>query len=530
MPRRSPRLLVGPILAALALPVMGAMADHASWEPLGYNDLIARLGGIAPDGTGVLVAEVEPTDGEGDYGPNQGGNQYNGKTFHEMSGPTGTSDHAHTVGKYQYGNGWSVANGVTDVWLWEAADWVFAGYLRVGAGSGTPPEPMPSAIKCLNNSWIATFGSTATDNEALRRLDWAIDRDGLFVTNGVNNDGGPAYPLLSHAFNAISVGIQAGTHTADATGPGYDGPGRMKPEIVAPEDYSSFATPMVNACGAVLVETARTNPMLSSDPAAERPEVLKAVLMAGAVHEDLGDGVWSNEPVTGGRDRGLAVQPIDAVVGAGTANIDRAHRILTAGRQPGSLVAPASPNAEWAGWDLAGVPAGESRFWRFHLPAAAPEISILATWNRRVRTTFGGYFFADFDLRLWRVSDDGSLLDLLGDPGFYFQGGNVVSASAVDNVEHLHVTTLLPGSYVVELARVDSLGIPPVEWDVAIAWLLPEPASVPEDIDGDGIVGFTDLVLVLAGWGNCLGCPEDVTGDGTVGFDDLVAVLAAWSM
>ncbi len=50
----------------------------------------------------------------------------------------------------------------------------------------------------------------------------------------------------------------------------------------------------------------------------------------------------------------------------------------------------------------------------------------------------------------------------------------------------------------------------------------------PADVDGDGIVGITDLLAILAAWGPCNACPADVDGDGTVGITDLLAVLAAW--
>jgi outer membrane protein assembly factor BamB len=48
------------------------------------------------------------------------------------------------------------------------------------------------------------------------------------------------------------------------------------------------------------------------------------------------------------------------------------------------------------------------------------------------------------------------------------------------------------------------------------------------DVDGDGVVGFDDLLLVLAEWGPCPGCPEDIDGDDEVGFPDLLIVLAEW--
>lgn len=53
------------------------------------------------------------------------------------------------------------------------------------------------------------------------------------------------------------------------------------------------------------------------------------------------------------------------------------------------------------------------------------------------------------------------------------------------------------------------------------------------DLDGDGLVGFADLLDVLGNWGACPGggapCPGDANGDGIdVGFADLLLVLGAW--
>jgi len=48
------------------------------------------------------------------------------------------------------------------------------------------------------------------------------------------------------------------------------------------------------------------------------------------------------------------------------------------------------------------------------------------------------------------------------------------------------------------------------------------------DIDGDGLVGLTDLIAVLASWGSCSGCSADVDSDGVVDFTDLVHVLSDW--
>lgn len=52
------------------------------------------------------------------------------------------------------------------------------------------------------------------------------------------------------------------------------------------------------------------------------------------------------------------------------------------------------------------------------------------------------------------------------------------------------------------------------------------------DIDGDGTVGFSDLVAVLAAWGPCPPpslCAHDLDCDGSIGFSDLLIVLANWT-
>lgn len=50
------------------------------------------------------------------------------------------------------------------------------------------------------------------------------------------------------------------------------------------------------------------------------------------------------------------------------------------------------------------------------------------------------------------------------------------------------------------------------------------------DLDGNGTVGFTDLLILLALWGPCEGhcLGADIDGDGTVDFADLLLVLSSW--
>lgn len=58
-----------------------------------------------------------------------------------------------------------------------------------------------------------------------------------------------------------------------------------------------------------------------------------------------------------------------------------------------------------------------------------------------------------------------------------------------------------------------------------------ELSGAPGDIDGDGVVGVTDLLALLAAWGpcgECGACPADLDGDCAVGVTDLLALLGNW--
>ena len=56
----------------------------------------------------------------------------------------------------------------------------------------------------------------------------------------------------------------------------------------------------------------------------------------------------------------------------------------------------------------------------------------------------------------------------------------------------------------------------------------------PFDIDGDGVVGITDLLMLLAAWGPCpapcpSSCAADLDADCNVGISDFLLLLANWT-
>ena len=54
------------------------------------------------------------------------------------------------------------------------------------------------------------------------------------------------------------------------------------------------------------------------------------------------------------------------------------------------------------------------------------------------------------------------------------------------------------------------------------------PADCVEDINGDGTVSVSDLLMLIGAWGDCDGCVEDIDGSGVVDVSDLLTVIAAW--
>ena len=53
--------------------------------------------------------------------------------------------------------------------------------------------------------------------------------------------------------------------------------------------------------------------------------------------------------------------------------------------------------------------------------------------------------------------------------------------------------------------------------------------TCPADLNHDGVVDVSDLLILLSGWGPCQGsCKADITDDATVDVSDLLGLLSAW--
>ncbi|MCU0788765.1 MAG: S8 family peptidase [Verrucomicrobia bacterium] len=417
----------------LAANAPAAVAGHK--DAIGLTVLLAELGAGAPTGAGVTVSQVEGPV-ETNYAASASEPELAGKTFTLKSGASDASYHANLVARSYCGSDNGIAPGISQVDAYEVNGWLNANFLHMGSTS-----PAIESRRIQNHSWAAAYGNQSSNEEAVRRFDFAIERDGFVAVVGLFNfTTNPVPALMAHAYNAIAVGIDSGNHSTGGTT--FDVAGRIKPEIVAPSAFYavSYSCGTVSGAAAFLLETADASPGLVN--AREQSEVIKALLLAGAIKSPY--PTWTRTPT----------QPLDLIYGAGLLNIQNSYHLLVAGEQAPS----GSTTVSNRGWDF--VPSfGTMNRYFFDVPAGQTltNFSVILTWNRKVTDSNPGSGFtptgsvADMNLRLYSASGFtlGTLLDS--------------SVSTIQNVEHVF-TSLGPGRYALEVTS-DKTG-----FDYALAW------------------------------------------------------------
>lgn len=431
----------------------------ADWrDRAGYSTLQAELGGALPDGLGipVLISEATVSSTEFIYlpqgttgtSPYAGTGVFAGKTITPYSGASSTSSHAATVLGNFCGAGQSLAPGVTAVHAWLADDFVLT---LLG---NDPPPSFSGSVQ--NHSWAGTVGNSAFDIEIMRKLDLLVDRDGATITTPLNN-GGSMASLLANAYHSIAVGVFSGNHPT--THSNLDGIGRMKPDIVVDQPYTSFAAPAVASAATLLLDTIRPG-----FPEADDPRVVKAILIAGATKQNLP-----------GWHRTGPNRPYDETFGAGELNILNAYHILTAGRQAASDTSLRGHR----GWDIA-TTSGAARRYFFEVPQGrwANTFSAAVTWHRQFSDGVSTMNLSDLNLRLVQASG--------------FVPGDSVddSTSTVDNVEHLFRRNLPPGRYALEVTSATANDTFAIAWE---AQLGSGPAVTVSKSGGTCMLSMTQL-------------------------------------
>lgn len=438
-------------LSPTPAPVRGALEELVSYpisagrarreaDRLWLDALEHRLGDEAPIGRGVVMGHVEGQPGE--YMPDLEGRRFDGVEIIPRSGESEANSHATTTAGLIYGRR-GLAPGVEQVHMFTTPHWLGDGFLR----TGQPLPPREDEPRVWSHSWIAPE-HPGTD-EVLRRVDYAIDRHGTIMCVGVNNDRRSRVPaLLGSAYNVIAVG------SGDARSSGgytrVHGEGRSKPDIAGPPARTSYATPVVAAAAARLLEAASAIEDEQIASRAQRPEVIKALLMAGAAKP----WNWNPEPD----------KPLDEFLGAGVLHLDASLRMLEAGRvEPG---ASASVDAG-RGWDHRAIePEGDASY-TFTLEEVG-ELSAMLVWHRGVAGQISNHpvtnepgwatatALAEIHLELHYRAPDGR------------EAMIAQSRSEIDNVQHVHLHPAPPGQYTLRVTRqADGHAMP---WHYAIAW------------------------------------------------------------
>ena len=445
------------IALAMGLSVLNLQADWL--DEIGFTRLQALAGNSLPTAPSNGLSQVEATEGSTNYEPNSASTLFAGKTFNSKSGASGTSSHADHVARNFYAST-SQVPGTCPIDLYNANDWLGAGYLNIG--TTTAPKTESRAVQ--NHSWAGSSGNSTTDTEIGRRLDFAINRDGFVCAVGLYNQdtNTPVHAqLLCQTYNTISVGRDDGGHTKGLTT--LDGNGRRKPDIVAPsaapEYATSWTTPMVSGAAALLYQK-----LVDYSPSfSDRPRVIKALLLASATKNTVPD--WGNS----------SSSPLDDVYGAGELNIHHAYHALIAGKATAG-----STRYGIRGWASDSVSSSSSKTYYFRIASGAPStpFSAALTWHRVVTENlligWGNLSSSLANLRLKLYQTDGTNLTTL----------LATSDSSVDNVELIHQPSLVPGDYALRVESSSSSTAYALAWHSLPAVTIATTVSTAHEIDG----------------------------------------------
>ncbi len=498
--------LITLILAASLTNVSAAFLDD-----VGFSQLQMIHGVGLADGSGVLPTLVEARVNVGEmldvWAPDPTNADISDVTFIDKTpipAPLAGlySPHATSTAIRMAGTSGSMTPGVASVEVYDATDWLI-NFLQVDS----MPEPLASASRIANHSWVGDFGQAPTSDpdlniDALQRVDWLVERDEFVQVVG-NTNGSPIKPLLANAYNVIAVGRTDGSHSTGSLDldANYVAD-RANPHLVAPLGSSSSATAVATSAATLLIDTAHQKPSLSLEPdrtprhaaaqsirSAETSEVIKALLMAGA------DRSTQNPTAANITDyrQGAVNQTqngLDTRFGAGQLNINTSYEILIAGEQ--NSLEDGGGSVLWSGFDYdpefgGADSSNDVANYLFSTAATAARLTVALVWNLSVDD--GGAFDPDpilhnLDLELWMI--DGPTETMISG-----------SFSAIDNTENLW-TNLDPDSNFA--LRVVNGGGTDFNWDYGLAWQLqavPLPAALPMmafALAGLGMLRFRQVV------------------------------------
>ncbi|MFQ5636361.1 MAG: hypothetical protein ACE5G3_13670, partial [Gammaproteobacteria bacterium] len=416
----------------------------------------------------------------------------------------------------------STSPGITNVSSYAAGSWLYGSFLHLGEAT----LPATTHSRLANHSWVAATGA---DLEALRRLDWTIDTDEYVQVVGFTGD---TSPLFGSSANALAVNRTAGPTQTGSPVLGADpvyATERTRPHLVAPAESTSTAVARVSSAVALLIGAAHANPALSNGSTinrigdlihnAERSEVLKAALMAGADRRTANTAITANivDYRAGPADR--TADGLDRRYGAGQLNIYDSYQILAAGETDSGEDGGGGATFGIYGFDydpaFGGQAAGNiSATYVFTAGADAVELTAALVWNARIDP--GPFFRFDqgavsygLDLHLFETAGSANPADWVQ---VDFADGIQVGRSGSINRNTANVWASLQAGTQYALQVKTGPGQAPFDTDYALAW------QVKQDTDRDGVQNVQDAFpLDPAEWSDY---DDDGVGDNADTDDD----------
>jgi len=420
-----------------------------------------RIGTTNLYGTGIRVAQAEATNNPPplesyEVNPANVGSPAGIFTYISTYGTSSTypntvgtnSDHAEWVAKFFYGTvsppGQTSAGIATNIAHVDVLD---ANYFFNNFVDQYTPQSLGDAIINQSYKYSATLPGNQTSITNQQLLDTLFDNYGAYfnvlLVGAVGKTGHPGAP--GTGYNCISVGAYNGPDNVggdSATGPTVDN-SRCKPDIVAPDQNTSFAVPQVAGSAAVLLQAAERGDGGTPTNSAADMRTLKALLLNGAVKQTD----WTNGPST----------PLDARFGAGMLNLYNSYRQLAGGRQTNFVSTTVTVNAAHppttatntiaalSGWSFAtntsSATSDAINHYCFNVTNGSAKTVFLTAatlvWNRQYYPYFTPYYSpikGINNLRLYLYNTANSNLV-------------ACSTSTVDNVQHIWLTSLVPGRY-----------------------------------------------------------------------------------
>ena len=467
------------LLLAVCTP---SRADYFS--DVQYSALRVELGASLPVAAGVPVMIVEASKSDNPfivvYAPDATKAEFRGKKITVGEGGPEVyapfSGHATSVGRRFFGLQTSVSPGIDRIASYVTDDWFGPAFLRIGEIR----QPKSLSSRVAGHAWVGSVGAdgiNSVNSEALRRVDWLVETDELFHVVGFN--GSNKTPLLADAFNVLSVAHVGSDRHRNTLALDYNYvAGRARPHLVVPEKTPSASTGRAASVAALLVGIGHADPALSHGATtnrhgdsiynAERSEVIKAVLLAGA---DRITGNTTGVDIVGYRVAGgdRMANGMDRRYGAGQLNVYNSYRILIAGEQDSAEDGATDGKIGAAGFDhdesFGGMgDSNQQATYRLSTGSTGGHLALSLVWNMDIH---GGEFLS-FDQAATFYDLDLVLYDVTGDDPVVV----VESHSVRDNSENIYVELAPQRDFIIRIKA--GAGQRPYDWDYGLAWRFAE--------------------------------------------------------